>query len=254
MGGFGDGLIVIPARYDSCRLPGKPLMNIAGKTMIRRTYERAVLSGMSAIVVTNDDRIANECREHSIPIEMITEPCVTGTDRVARYAQRSNKKWFINVQGDEPFANPIDIESIAKQMITSAHCDEVVNGMTKITNPNDLYNVSIPKVIVRNEELLYMTRAPVPYPFGSKDYYGHQQVCIYGYSKEQLEKFLNQSEKTFYENIEDIEMLRFHEMGIRIRMLELEGSPLHVDTENDLSRAQLIAKDFDDLEESVDIG
>ena len=70
MGGFGDGLIVIPARYDSCRLPGKPLMNIAGKTMIRRTYERAVLSGMSAIVVTNDDRIANECREHSIPIEM----------------------------------------------------------------------------------------------------------------------------------------------------------------------------------------
>lgn len=158
------------------------------------------------------------------------------------------------MQGDEPFANPIDIESIAKQMITSAHCDEVVNGMTKITNPNDLYNVSIPKVIVRNEELLYMTRAPVPYPFGSKDYYGHQQVCIYGYSKEQLEKFLNQSEKTFYENIEDIEMLRFHEMGIRIRMLELEGSPLHVDTENDLSRAQLIAKDFDDLEESVDIG
>ena len=124
---------------------------------------------------------------------------------------------------------------------------EVVNGMAKITNSDDLFNTAIPKVITKDGRLLYMTRAPAPYPFSGKntDYYGHQQVCVYGFFKHHLEKFLAQPEKTFYENIEDIEILRFHEMGIPIRMLELAGSPLHVDTNDDLQRAQLIAKDYD---------
>jgi len=243
---YSEGIIVIPARYNSHRLPGKALKDIAGKTMIRRTYERAVLSEMDAMVVTDDKRIVNECLAHDIPVDIVTAPCFTGTDRVARFAKKVDKKWFINLQGDEPFANPDDILRIARQMdIGDRH--EVVNGMAKITNPDDLYNISIPKVITQDGRLLYMTRAPVPYPFSGKntEYYGHQQVCIYGYFKHHLEKFLAQPEKTFYENIEDIEMLRFHEMGIPIRMLELAGSPLHVDTIDDLQRAQLIAKDYD---------
>ena len=248
MGGFGDGLIVIPARYDSCRLPGKPLMNIAGKTMIRRTYERAVLSGMSAIVVTNDDRIANECREHSIPIEMITEPCLTGTDRVARYAQRSNKKWFINVQGDEPFANPDDILKVAHQMEHGDH-REVVNCMSLITNPDDFWNTTIPKVIAWDGMLRYMSRAPVPYPYGPNEELwkrsAFQQVCVYGFFKHHLKQFMQIQIKSRHEEIEDIEILRFMEMGTPVRMLEVEGSPLHVDTPADLERAQLIAKEYD---------
>ena len=121
---------------------------------------------------------------------------------------------------------------------------EVVNGMAKITNPDDLYNISIPKVITQDGRLLYMTRAPVPYPFSGKntEYYGHQQVCIYGYFKHHLEKFLAQPEKTFYENIEDIEMLRFHEMGIPIRMLELQS--IHVDTNDEFLTLNL-PKDYD---------
>ena len=243
---YPEGLIVIPARYNSHRLPGKALKDIAGKTMIRRTYERAVLSGMDAMVVTDDKRIVDECLAHAIPVDIVTAPCFTGTDRVARFAQKVDKKWFINLQGDEPFANPDDILRVARQMDIGDH-REVVNGMAKITNPDDLFNTAIPKVISQAGRLLYMTRAPVPYPFSGKntDYYGHQQVCIYGYFKHHLEQFLAQPEKTFYENIEDIEMLRFHEMGIPIRMLELAGSPLHVDTNDDLQRAQLIAKDYD---------
>ena len=243
---YSEGIIVIPARYNSHRLPGKALKDIAGKTMIRRTYERAVLSEMDAMVVTDDKRIVDECLSHDIPVDIVTAPCFTGTDRVARFAQKVDKKWFINLQGDEPFANPDDILRVARQMDNGDH-REVINGMAKITNPDDLHNISIPKVITQAGRLLYMTRAPVPYPFSGKntEYYGHQQVCIYGYFKHHLEKFLAQPEKTFYENIEDIEILRFHEMGIPIRMLELAGSPLHVDTIDDLQRAQLIAKDYD---------
>ena len=243
---YSEGIIVIPARYNSQRLPGKALKDIAGKTMIRRTYERAVLSGMDAMVVTDDKRIVDECLAHVIPVDIVTAPCFTGTDRVARFAQKVDKKWFINLQGDEPFANPDDILRVARQMDNGDH-REVVNGMAKITNPDDLFNTTIPKVISQAGKLLYMTRAPAPYPFSGKnsDYHGHQQVCVYGFFKHHLEQFLAQPEKTFYENIEDIEILRFHEMGIPIRMLELTGSPLHVDTIDDLQRAQLIAKDYD---------
>ena len=113
---YSEGLVVIPARYNSHRLPGKALKDIAGKTMIRRTYERAVLSEMDAMVVTDDKRIVNECLSHDIPVDIVTAPCFTGTDRVARFAQKVDKKWFINLQGDEPFANPDDILRVARQM------------------------------------------------------------------------------------------------------------------------------------------
>ena len=246
---YEKGLILIPARYNSHRLPGKALKDIAGKTMIRRTYERCVLSGIRSMVVTDDKRIVCECLDHSIPVDIITEKCNTGTDRVARCAEREpNVSWIINVQGDEPFANPNDILKVAKQMESGDH-REVVNGMSRITNRDDLFSVTIPKVIAWDGLLKYISRAPVPYPYGpTEDLWKRsamQQVCIYGFYKHHLEKFLEQSEKTNYESIEDIDILRFHEMNIPVRMLELEGSPLHVDTPADLERAQLIAKDYD---------
>ena len=99
---YEDGLILIPARYNSHRLPGKALKDIAGKTMIRRTYERAVLSGMEAMVVTDDKRIVDECLKYKIPVDIITEPCKTGTDRIARSFMKMDYSvsWVINLQGD----------------------------------------------------------------------------------------------------------------------------------------------------------
>ena len=246
---YEKGLILIPARYNSHRLPGKALKDIAGKTMIRRTYERCKLTDMHAMVVTDDKRIVDECLTHSIPVDIVTAECKTGTDRVARCAERNlQADWIINVQGDEPFANPDDILRVARQMENGDH-REVVNGMSRITNKDDLFNVTIPKMIAWDGLLKYASRAPVPYPYGpSEDLWKRsamQQVCIYGFFRHHLEKFLEQTEKTNYESIEDIEILRFHEMGIPVRMLELEGSPLHVDTPADLERAQLIAKDYD---------
>ena len=245
---YENGLILIPARYDSHRLPGKALKKIAGKTMIRRTYERSVLSGINAMVVTDDQRIVEECFRYDIPVDIVKEPCKTGTDRVARAAEKLTKTdWIINVQGDEPFANPNDILKVAKQMQTG-NPHEVVNGMSPITSPADFHDETIPKVIAWDGLLKYMSRAPVPYPYGpTKEMWNRnamQQVCIYGFFRHHLKRFMNQKIKTPFEESEDIEILRFIEMGIPVRMLELEGSPIHVDTPEDLERAQIIAKDY----------
>ena len=144
---YERGLILIPARYDSHRLPGKALKKIAGKTMIRRTYERSVLSGINAMVVTDDQRIVEECFRYDIPVDIVKEPCKTGTDRIARCAEKTTKAdSFINVQGDEPFANPKDILRVADQMENGDH-RAVINGMSPITNSADFHDETIPKVI-----------------------------------------------------------------------------------------------------------
>ena len=246
---YEDGLILIPARYDSHRLPGKALKDIAGKTMIRRTYERAILSGMEAMVVTDDKRIVDECLRYKIPVDIITEPCKTGTDRVARSFMKMDYSvsWVINVQGDEPFVNPDDILKVADQMENGDH-REVVNGLSPITNKEDFYDETIPKMISWDGLLKYATRAPAPSPYGpTKELWNRaakQQVCIYGFRRYHLERFLSR-DKTPHEASEDIEILRFCEMNIPVRMLDLEGSPIHVDTPEDLERAQLIAKEYD---------
>ena len=246
---YERGLILIPARYNSHRLPGKALADIAGKSMIRRTYERCKLTDMHAMVVTDDKRIVDECLTHSIPVDIVTEECKTGTDRVARCAERNPQAdWFINVQGDEPFANPDDILKVAHQMEHGDH-REVVNCMSLITNPDDFWNNTIPKVIAWDGMLRYMSRAPVPYPYGPNEELwkrsAFQQVCVYGFFKHHLKQFMQIQIKSRHEEIEDIEILRFMEMGTPVRMLEVEGSPLHVDTPADLERAQLIAKEYD---------
>ena len=153
---------------------------------------------------------------------------------------------------DEPFANPNDILKVADQMENGNNTfrgihDEVVNGMSPITNPADFHDETIPKVIAWDGLLKYMSRAPVPAPYGpTKELWNRsamQQVCIYGFFRHHLEKFLSRP-KSVYEESEDIEILRFCEMNIPVRMLELEGSPIHVDTPEDLERAQIIAKDY----------
>tara|TARA_A100000164_G_scaffold245574_1_gene218380 strand:+ start:8694 stop:9479 length:786 start_codon:yes stop_codon:yes gene_type:complete len=238
---FKDGLIIIPARYNSSRLPGKALKDINGKTMIRRTYERCKLSGIHTIVVTDDKRIVDECLNYSIPVDIVTEECKTGTDRVARCAERNQQaKWFINVQGDEPFANVEDIIKIAKQL--QSNSDEVVNAYSIISDEEKFFNTKCPKVIVHNGKLIYASRAPIPHAFNNENtFYGYEQLGMYGFYYDHLFKFISTSSKTFYENLEDIEILRFIEMNIPVRMLELEGSQLHVDTQEDLNIAIKIA-------------
>ena len=230
-------MIVIPCRYNSSRLPGKPLKQINGKTMIKRTYERCVLSKIDTIVVTHDDRIIKECKQEKIPVEKIEDECKTGTDRVARFAIKNNLEWAINVQGDEPFANVDDILKI-RNAIKYNNKKEAITGYCEIKNKEKFRSYDIPKMIVQNNKLLYASRNPIPY--NNINFFGHEQVCIFGYWTHVLEKFLN-SDKTFYEQMEDIEILRFIELDIPVKMIKLKGSPLHVDTQEDLKKAIEIA-------------
>ena len=240
-------LIVIPARFQSSRLPGKPLRQIWGETMIKRVHERCSETGLDTVVATDDERIANECVKKSMDYVMTSPDCLTGTDRVAEVAKaKPDYKGYINVQGDEPFVTPSDILMISDLLCNSYGKAEVLCGMCRIEEPEQYYSQNVPKIAFNQDRvghsglLRYISRAPIPgvkanmgWPKGN----AWKQVCIYGFSSWHLHQFTEQKEKTTLEYIEDIEILRFLEIGIPVRMVMIQGSPLAVDTENDLNRA-----------------
>ena len=108
---MSDCLIVIPARFKSTRLPGKPLRKICGEAMIKKVYRKCVATGLDTVVATDNYRIVQECRDNGMEFVMTSEHCLTGTDRVAEAASKKTKQYtgYINVQGDEPFVNSTDI-------------------------------------------------------------------------------------------------------------------------------------------------
>ncbi len=107
-------VIVIPARYESTRLPGKPLLDINGKTLIQRTYEQCIKAVPRELVyvATDNNQIFSHCTDLGIQVRMTSANCLTGTDRVSDFAEQVDADVYINVQGDEPLMNPTDIETI----------------------------------------------------------------------------------------------------------------------------------------------
>ena len=140
-------IIVIPARYKSERLPGKPLLNIGGVPMIVRTYNQCtkVVNKDKIVVATDSYKIKKVCDEHNINSIMTSDKCLTGTDRVAEVAKKINCKFYINVQGDEPFFNPKDL----KKLIDAAtkNPNEIINGYTEIKDKELFFNNAIPKLV-----------------------------------------------------------------------------------------------------------
>ena len=253
---MSDCLIVIPARFKSMRFPGKPLRKIGPETMIKRVYRICNMTGLDTIVATDDHKIAQECINNSMEFVMTSPDCLTGTDRVADAASIKTKQYagYINVQGDEPFVNPDDILKIAKEMTPRAFdrkTDEVFCGMCRITEKEQYYSPHVPKIVFNQDKpdhsglLRYISRAPIPavkegydWPEGNV----WKQVCIYGFKWWHLKEFAKQKKKTTLEFVEDIEILRFLEMGIAVRMIMIEGSPMSVDTEEDLQKADTLAR------------
>ena len=255
---MSDCLIVIPARFKSARLPGKPLRKIGGETMIKKVYDKCVVTGLDTVVATDDTKIARECADNDMEFIMTSEHCLTGTDRVADAASIKTKQYagYINVQGDEPFVNPNDILKIAEEMTPRAFdrkTDEVFCGMCPITEQEQYYSPHVPKIIFNEDQpdhsglLRYISRAPIPAMKEGYDWpkeNAWKQVCIYGFKWWHLKEFAEQKEKTTLEFVEDIEILRFLEMGIAVRMIMIEGSPMAVDTEEDLQKANDLAMEL----------
>lgn len=229
--------VIIPARHASTRFPGKPLVPLLGKPMIVWVAElsaRAV--GVNNVyVATEDRRIAKEVENAGFSALMTSTQALTGTDRLAEAAQMIDYDVYVNVQGDEPLADPEDIRRSIELKVK--HPENIINGFCWIEPGEDPENVNIPKVITNeNNIMVYMSRALIP---GSKDQvnkpkYYKKQVCIYAFTKKELIDFANYGSKSTLEKSEDIEILRFIELGKDVLMFECKAGSLAVDTPEDV--------------------
>ncbi len=226
---------VIPARYASSRYPGKPLVKLLGKPMIIWVAEAAIAAlGDNVFVATEDERIADVVSDFGLKAVMTSDRPLTGTDRLWEFSLKVEADLYVNIQGDEPLIEPSDILKVLE--CKKQHPDETVCGMRKISSDEDPSNVNLPKVVVTKDmRMAYMSRLPVP---GSKsadkvpDFW--KQVCIYAFDKAQLAAFGEFGGKGYAEHFEDIEMLRFLELGIATRMVEVGGSSYAVDVPGDV--------------------
>ena len=237
-------VIIIPARYDSSRLPGKPLKDIQGSSMIKRTYYQCIkaLPKKDVYIATDNMTIQKHCQEFEANVLMTSRSCLTGTDRIAEASENIDCDVIINVQGDEPIINPADITKIINAY--TKYPGEIINGMAIIDTEDEFINSSIPKVVTRPDgRLLYMSRGPIPTTKSLKFKSAWKQICIYAFPKAYLKKFVQQNIKTALEQIEDIEILRFLEMGYNVRMIQLSGSSFAVDNLQDLEKVRKYIKD-----------
>ena len=157
-------LIVIPARYNSSRLPGKLLMKIGEETVLEKVINRCLkaVDRDQLIVATDDIKIKNFCKKIKIESIMTSKKCLTGTDRVFEVSKKIDKKFYINVQGDEILLKPKSILKVIEYMQKNKGVG-VVNCYTKIKNYKEYNDLSIPKVIFnKNNDLLYMSRSRIP--------------------------------------------------------------------------------------------
>ena len=147
-------ILVIPARFNSKRLPGKPLVDICGLPMIIRTYLqcRKSVDKSKIIIATDDKRIEKVCKNFNIKSMLTSKSCLTGNDRIAEVSKKIKAQFYINVQGDEPICNPADIKKIIKY--AKKKPDSIINGYTEIKDKEMFYSKNVPKVVFdKNEKL-----------------------------------------------------------------------------------------------------
>lgn len=234
-------VVMIPARYGSSRYPGKPLIPLLGKPMILWVAELSAcaVGAENVYVATEDKRIAEVVEVAGFQSVMTTDDAFTGTDRLAQAAEQVEADIYINVQGDEPLADPADILKVLDAKL--ARIDDVINGFSWVSDQEDPHSINIPKVITNeHDELVYMSRVALP---GFKDtkcapkrY--KKQVCIYAFTRDELTAFRGFGRKSELEHSEDIEILRFLELGKTIRMVETKPGSLAVDVPEDVAKVE----------------
>lgn len=234
-------LCVIPARYASTRLPGKPLKDIAGKPMICRVYERAAKASRvaAAIVATDDSRIYEAVVQHGGKAVMTREDHPTGTDRLAEVAEKyQDVDLIINVQGDEPLIEPALIDELAAAFDGDADL-QMATVCTEITYASEQQNPNNVKVVMDKQGYaLYFSRSLLPYPrHAGTPVYKH--IGIYAYKRDFLLAYAKMAE-TPLEHAESLEQLRALENGYRIKVIKTPYRFVGVDTAEDLEKVNAI--------------
>jgi len=234
---------VIPARYGSTRLPGKPLISIGGKTMIERVWERARQAKLvsKVIVATDDERIASAVRSFGGEVALTRADHRSGTERVAEVAAaHAEAEILVNVQGDMPLIDPAAIDAA----IEALRDDESVNMATlavPISNAAEIMDPNVVKTVVDFDgNALYFSRAPIPWvrDRGGPVHAKHlKHLGLYVFRREALLEFATFPQGDL-ERIEQLEQLRWLENGNRIRVAEIEQESVEVDTPEDVKRVE----------------
>jgi 3-deoxy-manno-octulosonate cytidylyltransferase (CMP-KDO synthetase) len=240
-------VVVIPARYGSTRLPGKPLVSLAGQPMIQRVYERAKAAEMvhEVIVATDDDRIMDAVKAFGGQARMTRPDHRTGTERVAEVAAHVEGDVFVNVQGDEPLLDPAAVDTAVEALLEDEQT-AVSTVATPIKSTADIMDPNVVKVVLDfDENALYFSRAPIPWVRDIKS--GIQvrhmkHLGLYVFRRDALLEYptLPQGE---LEKIEQLEQLRWMENGTKIRVAEVEHDAVSVDVPEDVARVEKLLQE-----------
>jgi len=237
-------VVIIPARYQSSRLPGKPLIDLCGIPMVVRTYRQCIKAcpAERVFVATDDRRITDVCEGHGIQVVMTSSACLTGTDRIAECAQQMDADVFVDVQGDEPVFEPQDIVDLIDA--ARKYPGEILNGVCELSDADQYRSGSIPKVVMRPDgRLLYMSRAGIPSTKTHEFVRGWRQVCAFVFPRMALEAFRATTAKTPLEQLEDIEILRFLELGWDVRMVPVSNRSIAVDAPEDIEEVEQVIRE-----------
>jgi len=241
-----DFIGIIPARYQSLRFLGKPLVDLAGKSMIARTYEQAykVKRFVNVVVATDDIRIYNEVVASGGKAVMTADTHVSGTERCAEAFLRLNydpkKSVVVNIQGDEPFILPEQIEELIACFDDSN--TQIATLIKKIETEEMLQNPNVVKAVVSDSgKAMYFSRLPVPFlrncSFEEASFYKH--IGIYAYRADVLNKIVNIPQSPL-EKAESLEQLRWIQAGYTIQTIETQHKDtLGIDTKEDVEKALL---------------
>jgi 3-deoxy-manno-octulosonate cytidylyltransferase (CMP-KDO synthetase) len=235
-------IVVIPARYGSTRLPGKPLVQLAGQPMIQRVYARAKLAQTvhRVIVATDDDRIIKAVQAFGGEARMTRPDHRTGTERVAEVAAHETGDVFVNVQGDEPLLDPAAVDTAVGALLSDP-ATSVSTVATPIKLPADIMDPNVCKVVLDfDENALYFSRAPIPWvrDTAAKLQVRHlKHLGLYVFRRDALLEYptLPQGE---LERIEQLEQLRWLENGWKIRVAEVAHDAVSVDVPEDVARVE----------------
>lgn len=235
--------IIIPARYASTRLPGKPLIKINAKSIIQWVYEKAGQARQAdeVVVATDDQRIFDEVQSFGGLVKMTSSEHKCGSDRIAELVKADPSiDIVVNVQGDEPMIDP---ESIDKAILAIKSTDADISTLIReIKDPEEISNPNVVKCVVSKTGMaLYFSRSPIPYERnkGKAPSYGH--IGLYAYKSSSLLKMTG-LEQTPLEMSESLEQLRALENGMRIMTVVVDYSPVGIDTAEDVEKFKKIVE------------
>lgn len=230
--------IIIPARYGSSRLEGKPLLKAKNKYIIQWVWEKACkCKGIDRVIVaTDDDRIYFACQEFGAEVEMTSSSHKSGSDRIAEVASRHEEiSYIINLQGDEPLIEEENIELVRKGVVEDSTAD-ISTLVREIKDEDEVNNPNLVKCIFDvNNYAMYFSRSKIPYErnAGKAKFYGH--LGIYGYKREALFRMTDLPQTT-YEMAESLEQLRALQNGMKIKIAIVNNVPVGIDTVEDFEK------------------